>query len=894
MALNSMGLGFVFAAKNLASGAIANLEKNFTSLDKKVGLGAERMQSSFKAVGLGLSIFGAGVAGFGTALALANAAGGFEQRLEAMRAAMGITSRELDTLRDAALRAGTMTQFAPEEAIAGLETLTAAGQSAEQAARSLIPVLDLAAGSLGALNVTSAADTVVGALNAYGLATEEAGAVSDRLLRITQLTNFQARDLDAALSKTAATSAMFGQSLDDVLVSMGAMRNRGIEATVAAAGLSEAVRRLGTDTQVQASLTAAGVEVFDRQSGKLRSVVDVMTDFGRATANLSEQERSLRATAAFGTRGMQAFHAVMGASFTTLKDGSEVTLRGADAIAALRNELANSQGTAARFRDDLLDTFEGQKSLLRSLISTLAITAGEPFTAVLKPVVKVIATAVRSLVELLQAIPAPVKRAFAGIFLAVSGALMLVGGFIAAKASVGLLLIGLKALGVTLGGLLATILPAVLILGVLGAAVAGFVLAFRSNLGGMADFARGLWDKVKLGFQGLVQLFQQGGFSGAVREELGRAENRGLKDFLINVFLWANRIRNFFSGLATGFSAGIEAARPSLEAFVGAFRKMGAALGFLSERDDAAKAGERFRSFGDTGASVGKVLAQVFELVVKGLSALVQIARGVADGWEWIRAGGLVLVNAFSQLGSKIGEITNYLFGTTAATEDNGDAWTALGNVIGFTVGFIVSTIGALVSIISAAVAIISGAIELVMSVFSGLADVITGVVFIIGGVIDGSWTDIWTGMKLVAFGVVDAVIGVVFELAGAIGGVVDALSGLFGNDTRFQEGIRNFKDQLRGDIAIDWGVQNVTFTRPIQPGASVPSAVPTGALSAMPAVAAMPSTAPAMASAAPAASPANSPVVVQLQVDGQTLATAVHRADRDAATRSFSPVPAY
>ena len=34
--------------------------------------------------------------------------------------------------------------------------------------------------------------------------------------------------------------------------------------------------------------------------------------------------------------------------------------------------------------------------------------------------------------------------------------------------------------------------------------------------------------------------------------------------------------------------------------------------------------------------------------------------------------------------------------------------------------------------------------------------------------------------------------------------------------------------------------------------------------------------------------------VTVNLQVDGQTLATAVHRADRDAATRSFSPVPAY
>ena len=48
MALNNLGLGFVFTARDLASGAIQNLERNFLSLDRKVGLGAERIQSSFQ------------------------------------------------------------------------------------------------------------------------------------------------------------------------------------------------------------------------------------------------------------------------------------------------------------------------------------------------------------------------------------------------------------------------------------------------------------------------------------------------------------------------------------------------------------------------------------------------------------------------------------------------------------------------------------------------------------------------------------------------------------------------------------------------------------------------------------------------------------------------------
>ena len=65
-------------------------------------------------------------------------------------------------------------------------------------------------------------------------------------------------------------------------------------------------------------------------------------------------------------------------------------------------------------------------------------------------------------------------------------------------------------------------------------------------------------------------------------------------------------------------------------------------------------------------------------------------------------------------------------------------------------------------------------------------------------------------------------------------------------------------------------------------------------ATSTMPAVAAMTPAVPASFPMTPATPPASPPITVNLQVDGTTLATAVHRADRDTATRSFSPVPAY
>jgi hypothetical protein len=75
VALNNLGLGFVFTARDLASGAIGNLERNFMSLHRRVGLGTENIQSAFQQLGVGLAVFTAGAAMVGAAFSLANAAG---------------------------------------------------------------------------------------------------------------------------------------------------------------------------------------------------------------------------------------------------------------------------------------------------------------------------------------------------------------------------------------------------------------------------------------------------------------------------------------------------------------------------------------------------------------------------------------------------------------------------------------------------------------------------------------------------------------------------------------------------------------------------------------------------------------------------------------------------
>jgi len=200
---------------------------------------------------------------------------------------------------------------------------------------------------------------------------------------------------------------VFNQSLDDVLITMGLLRNRNIDASSAATAFREATRRVGADHRAQQAILGAGVQVFDQATGRMRSMVDIMSEFADATRDMSEEERNRRVVQAFGARGLLAFNAVMNASFTTMRDGREVTLRGAEAIAALRREMEGAEGTAQSFREQLLDTFEGQKTRLLGTLQTFAVVLGEPFAQVFKPIVRLLVNVLNAILRAFQAIPAP-------------------------------------------------------------------------------------------------------------------------------------------------------------------------------------------------------------------------------------------------------------------------------------------------------------------------------------------------------------------------------------------------------------------------------------------------------------------------------------------------------
>ncbi|MBK7537569.1 MAG: phage tail tape measure protein [Myxococcales bacterium] len=894
MSLNSMGLGFVFTAKDLASDKISDLERRFATLDQRVGLGASRMQSAFTQLGTGLAIFTAGTAPMGAALGLANAAGRFEQSIAAVGAVSGATSAELEGLRDAAISAGVATQFSPTQASLGLRELAQAGFTTRESIDLLLPALDLAAGSLGELSPQQAAGLASQAMKAFGLSTSEAAISVDRMLQAVNVFALGASELPLALGTASRGAQALHQSLSETLISLGLVKNiiPGVERASTAAAV--AMERLA-DPEAQERLRGLGVRVVDA-AGRFRAFLDVLGDMAPVLDRMSESNRSAFLLKTFGREALGGVNAILTQLTTGIRTTTGATVQGADAIGYLRQQFEQAGGTAAQFRDKMLSTFEGQKQLLKGSLETLVISLGEPFAQVLRPVVAAVVTAVNTLLEAVRNLPGPVKRAFALVTVALGGVVALVGAALAAKAAFAIFALGLQVAGLSLASLLGLILPVIGGLAMVGAVVAGFVLAFRANLGGLADFVHRLGDRIVLAFRGLVQLFEQGGFSGAVRAELARADNGGLKEFLIRIYQFVYRVQRLLEGIGEGFSLAIDAARPTFEAFVNALSRLGAAFGRVALGAAGAAAAvpsERFAAFGRVVGTIAGVLVDVFvgavTLVIDAASTLLDVFRNAMAPLAGLFSG---LRDAVGRVFEELGKLGAALGFSSAEGQRAGGVFDALRTAMQF-VGFVMGNVaGAVIGATAAMVKFVLVQVASLVGAFRSLVRFVGSVIDFFGALVTGSWAEVWVGFKKVVLNTLNFLAQTLLAFVETITSLVDSIAEVFGADLGASDAIRRLRREI--ETGLTGGVEEVTAGVKVTPVGMPPVSPASSATVPMPAVAAL-QLRPAQPFPQSVAQPSPAPpVVVHLQVDGATLATAVHGADRDNATRSFSPLPTY
>ena len=641
MALNNLGLGFVFTAKDAASRTINRLGRNFQSMEGRATKSLGLIDSSARQLGVGLGIAAVGVLGLFVAFKLAGAAGEFEQGLARTAATMDIATDSAAALlmRTAALDAGMRTQFGPAETANALSIFAAQGFNAKEATTALTPSLRLA--QAGMIGIEESTMAMTSALKVFSLDADQAGIVTDRLLKITTKTSLQAKDLQIALGTVGRGASLAKQSLSEMLIMMGLVKNTGVEASVAASSVSRALIEMA---KKQKEFRALGVEVTDA-NGKFRALGDVILDSAAALDSkyTDAAKRAAMATKLFGRFGITAFTAVSEQITNGIKGASGEILKGAEAIQFLRQSMEDAKGTAAEFEAKILATFPGQLRLLKGLFQTLAVVIGEPLARAFKPFILAIRTGVETVVRFIESIPKPIKDLVGGIAVGVLALVSAFGLLLAMKGALILFGVGIAFVGTQILSIMAPILLMTGALAVVGLVIAALVANTQRGKGSFITILKSMFEQGKLIFEGLAQYMEEGKLSGAIEEELDKVKNIVAKTFLGKIIDTFVRLQAMWDGVVTGFKQTIEDNQPVFDSLAASFFALAENLGFVTNSFDHSKG--PMDSFMTRGIVIGESLAKAALAIVVAITLVIDvinIVKGIMDSFG-ITVGDLVL-----------------------------------------------------------------------------------------------------------------------------------------------------------------------------------------------------------------------------------------------------------
>jgi TP901 family phage tail tape measure protein len=633
MALNTMGLGFLFTARDEASNVVRKLERCIGSLGDKT----DSVMLRFTQGAIGVGIMAGGIMSLRSAFSMAKEAGSFEQVLMDVKAIAGGTTADLKTLHDAAIQAGLATQFGPQESAKGLRDLAAAGYDAADSVKLLNPVLMLAQGSLGELNPAMAGEALVQTLKAFKLGAEDAGLAVDKLVKASNMSSLKPKEIPLAVGRVARGATLFGADETEALASVGMARNIIGSVEMAATGVSVAMERL-VKPKFQKALKGIGVDVVDKATGGFRKFLDILTDItGSAAFNkMSKAEQSAFFYNVFGSRGAGAANAILTQLSGGIKNAAGDFVKGVDAVQYWRKSLDGASGEAENFSREHLNNLAGQLDLLSSAWKTLRVQMGETFGPVVKGIVITILDVVRGIGKALKELSPETAHTLGALALGAGALVTAFGAFAAMKFGIAGLSLVFGALGVSLSSVLAGFIPVIAIFAAVTAAGILLYEAYKTNFGGFADFVDSAAKKVVLAIKGLGQLFSSGEFSGAVMTDIDKLENGGVKSFVITLYMWGSRIKNFFVGIGEGFARTYEVLKPTFAGLVYALDGLASAFGMnVGAADENLNSWERFGSVGEkVGQVLGDLLTGGIWLVTEGVKALTMVIGAGQDAWK--------------------------------------------------------------------------------------------------------------------------------------------------------------------------------------------------------------------------------------------------------------------
>lgn len=309
---------------------------------------------------------------------------GFADQMAEVRAITQATASDFARLTQQAKQLGRTTSFTARQVAAGQAELGRAGFDPTEITASTAAVLNLARGTRTEL--TQAAQIGADSLRAFRLEASQMPTVADVLTATVNSSSQTLVDLFEALKTVGPAAADAGATISDTAAAIGVLANNGIKGTLAGTALRRAYLNLASPALQKKIKNLTGVSAVDAD-GNLRPLAGVITEIGRATANLPNARRLDIFSQIFGDRAV-----VAASSFAS----------SAASFEDLQLTLNNAAGTAARTARMMDDTLGGSFRRLMSAAEGVAIAVGESLSPVVSSLADVATHVAGQLTSLIQ------------------------------------------------------------------------------------------------------------------------------------------------------------------------------------------------------------------------------------------------------------------------------------------------------------------------------------------------------------------------------------------------------------------------------------------------------------------------------------------------------------
>ena len=292
----------------------------------------------------------------------------FEAGMSGVASICGATGDELDALSEKAKEMGAKTKYSATEATDAFKYMAMAGWTSSEMMSGIEGIMYLAGATGEDLAQTS--DIVTDSLTAFGLTASDTSMYVDVLAQTANKSNTDVSLLGESFKYVAPVAGALGYSVQDVSVALGLMANNGIKASSAGTTLRSWLSNMSAPTDaVSNAMKKLGLSLTDSK-GNMKSFSQIMTETRSAMSGLSESEKTMYAKTLAGKSGMSGLLAIVNASdsdFNSLTEG-----------------INNANGACEEMYNIANDNLEGQLTILKSTLESLAISFGEILVPYLK------------------------------------------------------------------------------------------------------------------------------------------------------------------------------------------------------------------------------------------------------------------------------------------------------------------------------------------------------------------------------------------------------------------------------------------------------------------------------------------------------------------------------